>query len=155
MHNCMQGPVSDYINVPGTDYACTRYYVKEIPVKTENIIRKEKRMVDINNQHALCTVCKKEYTSINTEAAPGIKIYVCENCLKKAKHNFIWICMSCGKVYLRPKKLVMEKLNSFELRQAYAQCEDMQIIQGIDICVECDPAGIFDYMEAQKTAMEC
>jgi len=31
----------------------------------------------------------------------------------------------------------------------------MQIIQGIDICVECDPEGIFAYMEVQKTAMVC
>ena len=112
-------------------------------------------MVDINNKQELCTICKKEYTSIHSEAAPGEKIHVCNNCLETAKHNFIWICMSCGKVYLRPKKLVMERLNNFELKQAYAQCEDMQIIQGIDICVECDPEGILNYMEVQKSAMEC
>ncbi len=112
-------------------------------------------MVDINNKQELCTICKKEYTSIHTEAAPGEKIHVCDNCLETAKHNFIWICTSCGEVYLRPKKLVLERLNNFELKQAYAQCEDMQIIQGIDICVACDPEGILNYMEVQKTAMEC
>ncbi len=112
-------------------------------------------MVDINNNHEECTICKKEYTSIHTEVAPGVNVYVCDKCLETAKNNFIFICMSCGKVYLRPKKLVMERLNNFELKQAYAQCEDMQIIQGIDICVSCDPEGVFNYMEVQKTAQEC
>ena len=112
-------------------------------------------MVDINNKQQLCTICKKEYTSIHTEAAPGIKIHVCDNCLETAKHNFIWICMGCGKVYLRSKKLVLERLTNFELKQAYGKCEDMQIIQGIDICIECDPEGIFNYMEVQNAAMEC
>jgi hypothetical protein len=112
-------------------------------------------MKDICNKNEMCTLCKREYTSIHTEVAPGIKIYVCNNCLDAAKHNFIWICMNCGKVYLRPKKMVLERLNDFEMKQAYMQCEDMQIIQGIDICVECDPEGIFNYMEVQKTAMEC
>lgn len=112
-------------------------------------------MNEINNKSERCTICKREYTSIHTEVAPGIKIYVCDNCLEAAKHNFIWICMNCSKVYLRPKKMVLERLNDFEMKQAYTQCEDMQIIQGLDICVECDPEGIFNYMEVQKTAMEC
>lgn len=112
-------------------------------------------MIDINNKPEQCTICKQEYTSIHTEVMPGIKIYVCDNCLEAAKDNFIWICMSCGKSYLRPKKLVLERINDFELKMAYLQCEDMQIIQGIDMCIECDPEGVLNYMEIQKTAMEC
>ena len=112
-------------------------------------------MVEINNKQEKCTICKKEYTSIHTEIAPGVSIYVCNDCLEAAKHNFIWICTGCGKVYMRSKKLVIERLNNFELKQAYMQCEDMQIIQGIDMCISCDPEGIFNYMEVQKTAMEC
>ena len=110
--------------------------------------------MDINNKHERCSICKTEYTSIYTEAAPGIKIYVCTHCLETAKENFIFICMNCGKVYLRPKKMLIEKMSNFELKQAYTQCEDMQLIQGIDICIECDPEGIFNYMEVQTTA-EC
>jgi hypothetical protein len=117
--------------------------------------RKEDRMIDIDNRQEKCSVCKKEYTSIHTEVMPGVRIYVCDKCLESAKHNFIWICMSCGKVYLRPKKLVLEKLNNFELKQAYTECENMQIIQGIDMCISCDPEGVLNYMEVQKTAMEC
>ena len=112
-------------------------------------------MKEISNKNEMCTLCKREYTSIHTEVAPGIQIYVCNNCLDAAKHNFIWICMNCGKVYLRPKQMVLDRLDDFEMKQAYIQCEDMQIIQGLDICVECDPEGIFNYMEVQKTAMEC
>ncbi len=112
-------------------------------------------MVDINNKQEKCSLCRQEYTSINTEVTPGVKIYVCENCLESAKHNFIWICMNCGKVHIRPKKSVIERTNNFELKRAYMLCQDMQIIQGIDICIECDPEGILNYMNIQKMSMEC
>ena len=112
-------------------------------------------MVDINNKQHECSLCKKEYTSIHTEVQPGVQIYVCDSCLESAKNNFIWLCMSCGKVYLRPKKMVIERTTNFELKRAYLLCEDMQIIQGIDMCIECDPQGIVNYMNLEKTAMEC
>lgn len=112
-------------------------------------------MVDIKNPHKKCDVCKQEYTSIHTEVMPGVTIYVCNACLETARDNFIWICMGCGAVYVRPKRLVLERLENFELKQAYTQCEDMQIIQGIDICISCDPEGILNYMDVQKSAMEC
>ena len=60
--------------------------------------------------------------------------------------------MNCGKVYLRPKKLVIERLKDVELKKAYLLCEEMQIIQGIDVCIECDPEGIMNYMDTQKMA---
>ena len=109
-------------------------------------------MLDIESKHEQCTICKHEYTSIYTEVTAGIKIYVCNTCLEAAKHNFIWVCMSCGKVYLRPKKLVIERTQDVELKRAYMLCEDMQIVQGIDICIECDPEGIMEYMESQNMA---
>ena len=112
-------------------------------------------MLEINNKHEKCTICRKEYTSLHAEVMPGIHIHVCESCLEAAKHNFVWVCMNCGKAYLRPKKLVLGRLKDEELKRAYMICEDMQIIQGIDICVSCDPDGIFNYMESQKMAMEC
>jgi hypothetical protein len=112
-------------------------------------------MVEINNRHERCSICRKEYTSMHAEASPGVLIYVCEKCLEAAKHNFIWICMNCGKVYLRPKKMVIDRLLNEELKRAYMICEDMQLIQGIDICITCSPEGIFNYMESQKMAMEC
>ncbi len=108
-------------------------------------------MLDINNKIEHCSICKHEYTSTHVEAIPGLKIYVCENCLEAAKYNFIWICMNCGKVYMRPKKLVIERINNYELKKAYLLCKDMQIIQGIDMCIECDPEGILTYMETEKT----
>jgi hypothetical protein len=111
--------------------------------------------MDLDNKQQRCDVCRQEYTSIHSEIAPGVRIYVCSNCLETAKNNFIWVCTNCGRSYVRPKKLVLDRLNDFELKRAYLQCEDMQIIQGIDICVECDPEGIFAYMEVQKTAMVC
>jgi hypothetical protein len=112
-------------------------------------------VLEINNKHEKCTICGKEYTSLHAEVMPGIHIYVCENCLEAAKHNFIWICMNCGKAYLRPKKLVLARLKDEELKRAYMICEDKQIIQGIDICIGCDPDGILNYMDSQKMAMEC
>ncbi len=107
-------------------------------------------MVKFNSKLEKCNICKHEYTSVHTEAMPGIKIYVCNNCLETAKHNFIWVCMSCGTVYIRNKKLVIERITDNELKRAYLLCEDMQIIQGIDMCIECDPKGILYYMHVQK-----
>lgn len=112
-------------------------------------------MIEINNRPERCTICRKEYTSTHAEVMPGVHIHICEKCLEAAKQNFIWICMNCGTVYLRPKKLVIDRFIDEELKKAYMICEDMQIIQGIDICVSCDPEGIFNYMENQKIAMEC
>ncbi len=109
-------------------------------------------MLDIESKHERCTICKKEYTSIHTEAIPGVKIYVCSTCLETAKNNFVWICINCGKVYVRPKKAVIERLKDIELKKAYMLCENEQIIQGIDMCIECDPEGIMNYMESQKMA---
>ncbi len=112
-------------------------------------------MVEINNKIQECNICKNEYTSTYAEAMPGVKIYVCEKCLESAKHNFIWICMSCGEVYIRPKSLILQRLDNFELKKAYLTCQDMQIIQGIDMCIKCDPEGILNYMDKVKVAAEC
>jgi hypothetical protein len=81
---------------------------------------------------------------------PGVKVYVCDNCLEAAKYNFIWICMSCGAVYIRNKKLVIERITDNELKRAYLLTRDMQIIQGIDMCIKCDPEGVFHYMNNRK-----
>jgi hypothetical protein len=111
-------------------------------------------VVEVNNKLEKCSVCRSDYTSKHVEAAPGIKVYVCDTCLGKAKNNFIWICMSCGKVYIRNKKLVLGRMKNSELRRAFLICEDMQIIQGIDMCIECDPEGILHFMDKER-AMAC
>lgn len=107
-------------------------------------------MSEVNNKHEKCNICKHEYTSTHVEAAPGVKIYVCSNCLEAAKYNFIWLCMGCGSVYIRNKKLVIERVTDNELKKAYLLCQDMQIIQGIDMCIACDPEGVLLYLNNQK-----
>jgi hypothetical protein len=87
---------------------------------------------------------------------PGVKIYVCGNCLEAAKYNFIWICINCGKVYITPKALAIKRIKDFELKRAYLLCAHMQIIQGIDMCVECDPEGILNCMNIDdEIGLEC
>ncbi len=63
--------------------------------------------------------------------------------------------MSCGNAYLRPKKLVINRVKDRELKRAYMLCEDMQVIQGIEMCIACSPEKMLDYMEQQEVAMEC
>ncbi len=109
-------------------------------------------MEDYINSNELCIVCKHEKTTIHAEVAPGHHIHVCEKCLESAKQNFIWICMSCGNVYIRPKSLVLERLTDPALKRAYLQCKDQQIIQGIDRCIECDAAGVVQYVAETKYA---
>ncbi len=109
-------------------------------------------MLDIETKHKQCTICKHDYTSIHTEVMTGVIIYVCDDCLEAARYNFIWVCMGCGKVYIRSKKLVIERLNNTELKRAYILCEDMKIIQGLNMCIACDSEGIMNYMDAPKIA---
>jgi hypothetical protein len=66
--------------------------------------------------------------------------------------NFIWICMQCGSVYIRPKSLVLKRLTDPGLRRAYLQCEDLQIIQGISQCIECDAEGVAEFVAGAESA---
>jgi DNA-directed RNA polymerase subunit RPC12/RpoP len=100
-----------------------------------------------------CSICKHEYTSIHVEAMPGTRVFVCEKCLDVAKHNFIWICLNCGKVYVRPKETIINRINGSQIRKAHLL--NTRIIQGIDICIECDPEGIITYMDSVKAAKAC
>lgn len=107
-------------------------------------------MEDYLNSKGLCQVCKEEITTINAEVAPGLSVFVCEKCLESAKQNFIWICAHCGNVYIRPKSLVLKRLTDPELKRAYQQCAELQIIQGIDQCIECAPEEIVEFVGAAK-----
>lgn len=107
------------------------------------------------DEHKRCNICKDEFTTTHVEAAPGVLLYVCSSCLEKANDNFIWICMSCGEIYLRPKRSVINRVKDHELKRAYMLCEDLQIIQGIDMCIACNPELIVEYMADQQAPMEC
>lgn len=110
-------------------------------------------MEDYLNARGVCGICKEEPTTINAEVTPGVRIYVCEKCLESAKKNFIWLCVHCGSVFIRPKSIVLNRLKDPELRRAYLQCEDMQIIQGIDRCIECDPLQVMETVAASQRKM--
>ncbi len=109
-------------------------------------------MEDDLNSKEICHICREEMTAIHAEIAPGKHIFVCKKCLESAKQNFIWICMFCGNVYIRPKSLVLKRLTDPGLKRAYLECENLQIIQGIDRCIECDAEGITEYVAAARGA---
>ncbi len=93
-----------------------------------------------------CNICRREYTSFHLEASPGIRVYVCKDCMESAKSNFIWICLSCGSSYQRPKNLVMDRMFDYGIREAAFLFEN-QIIQGIDGCIHCNPELILEFMD--------
>jgi hypothetical protein len=107
-------------------------------------------MEDHLNSKGVCQVCREGMTTIHAEVAPGQHIYVCEKCLETAKQNFIWVCLHCGSAYIRPKSLVIKRLKDPVIKRAYMQCVDLQIIQGIDRCIECGPEEIVEYVAAGK-----
>jgi hypothetical protein len=45
---------------------------------------------------------------------------------------------------------VLARIKNMELKTAYIMCEGMQIIQGIDMCIECDTQGILLYLDVEK-----
>ena len=107
-------------------------------------------MEDRGGNRQLCSICREAITEIHAEIGGGQVLSVCEKCLESAKENFIWICMHCGNVYIRPKALVLKRLRDPELLRAYKACESLQIIQGIDVCVECGPETVLEYVAAAK-----
>jgi hypothetical protein len=107
-------------------------------------------MEDFLNSKGLCRVCREERTAVHAEIAPGQQIFVCEKCLETTLQNFIWICLHCGTVYIRPKSLVLKHLKDPALRQAYARCEGVQIVQGIDRCMECEPEAILEFVASAR-----
>lgn len=87
----------------------------------------------------ICGLCGCGFTSVHVEVIGGREIFACRACLEKAStHNFIWLCLQCGKVYLKPKKLVIEQAGDMELRSFYVRSMNDQFIQGIDRCTECE-----------------
>ena len=102
-----------------------------------------------------CHICRDVYTTQFVEIENGATIYVCGACTEKAKDNFIWLCISCGKVYMKPKDLVITRVKDHELKKAYMLCQDLQLIQGIDRCITCDPERIVEYMATQYAGFEC
>lgn len=91
------------------------------------------------NTVRLCSICKREYAVLEASTVTGADICVCEGCLEtKAKTNFVWICLCCRRVYLRPKSLVIAACDE-ELREAYRGYLDTNLIQGLESCLACDP----------------
>ncbi len=107
-------------------------------------------MKDGLHEKGICLVCREALTTIKADVEGGRQIFVCEKCLETTRQNFIWICLGCGNVFIRPKSIVLARLTDPRLKKAYYLCEELQIIQGIDRCIECDPEGIMEAMSAAK-----
>ncbi len=45
----------------------------------------------------------------------------------------------------------LKRLSEPRLKHAYQQCEDLQIVQGIDRYIECDPEKIVEYIAVAKS----
>ncbi|UCH45202.1 MAG: hypothetical protein JSV11_00395 [Nitrospiraceae bacterium] len=101
-----------------------------------------------------CNICKKEYTSMHVEARPGVPVYVCSVCMEKAKDNFIFICLNCGRSFSRPKASIVTRLQNTNFERASMQFIGVQLIQGIDICITCDPQGIVKYVYGEFATEE-
>lgn len=92
----------------------------------------------------LCSICREQLATNKAEVLPGRLLFVCDKCRDMAKQNFIWICMHCGSVHFRPKSVVRVLLSDPVLKQAYDDCREEQLIQGIDRCMDCDPESMTD-----------
>ncbi len=109
----------------------------------------------IKNTLGLCAICNSVHTSNHVEVEQDSMVYVCSGCVEKAIDNFIWICLSCGKSFIKPKQLVIHRVKDRELKRAYMLCQDLLIIQGIESCISCHPERIVEYMETLISSVEC
>lgn len=88
----------------------------------------------------LCSICKEDYAVLRGQSVAGNDICVCDRCLEvKALRNFVWICLSCRRIYLRPKKMVIARTDDDELKIAYRSLLHTAVIQGLESCLACDP----------------
>ena len=95
----------------------------------------------LNHYMQPCTICNDTYTDMHTEIRPGVDIYVCEDCVEAARYNFIWLCLHCGRAFLRPKKTSIDN--------------GAPVIQAIEMCHKCDPNGTERYMKLEIRNMVC
>lgn len=102
-----------------------------------------------------CNICKDVYTSTSIEMESEFAIFICADCIEQTKDNFIWLCITCGNVYIKPKYLVINKVKDLAIKKAYMLCEEMQMIQGIDMCIACHPERIIEFMETQYAGVDC
>ncbi len=109
----------------------------------------------MNDKIGKCNVCGYVFTRIHIKISAETTIFICAECVDKAKDHFIWLCLSCGKTYIRPKDLVIARIKDLELKKAYMLCKDSQVIQGLDMCISCTPELAVKYMEMQEVGMEC
>ncbi len=91
---------------------------------------------------------------MHVEVKPGVLVYACSSCLEKAKDSFIWVCVNCGKTYFRTKDLVLNRLHDYGLENATVLCDGAQLIMGIDICIDCDPQGILEYVQSGSEELD-
>jgi hypothetical protein len=112
-------------------------------------------MEDRRSIKELCIVCRDAMTDLQVDNDQGMRISVCRQCLDASRENFIWICSHCRSVYIRPKSLVFRRLEDPGLMQAYLECQDADVIQGVDICIACDPQGVHQAVAASERANEC
>ncbi len=101
-----------------------------------------------------CHLCRNEYTSMHVEVKPGVLVYACSSCLEKTKDSFIWVCVNCGKAYFRPKDMVRSRLENDGLEKAALLCDGAQLIMGIEICIDCDPQGILEYVQSETADLD-
>jgi hypothetical protein len=109
-------------------------------------------MLDLNYKVAQCTICKNEYTSTYFNAIPWFKIYVCKNCMEAAKENFTWVCLNCGSIYSRPKKMIIDRMIGWQVKDILQLSGDIQLFQGIFMCIRCNPDGILSFARSRSSA---
>lgn len=97
-----------------------------------------------------CSICNDVYTAAHTEIEPGVNIYVCEDCVEAARYNFIWLCLHCGRAFLRPKNTAAGKME-----EKFIFSDENKVIQTINMCHKCDPNGTERYMKLEVVNMEC
>lgn len=99
----------------------------------------------------ICSICKKNQTDIKCDlvksddgAYYNETIHVCKDCLEDSKTNFIFLCVTCRKIYKRDKADTINRLidseieNIEDLVRGLNKIKDDQIIMGVSSCIVCD-----------------
>lgn len=85
----------------------------------------------------ICSICKEDHALLEKREPDG-DVCICDRCRESvARDNFIWICLSCRKVYLESKQLFLERERDPDTRRYYRDVIAECVIHGLETCLQC------------------
>ena len=103
----------------------------------------------------ICSICKEGHALLEKRETDG-DVCICDRCLESvAKDYFIWLCLSCRKVYLESKQLFLERESDPDTRRYYRDVIAECVIQGLESCLHCSAETAYRDVDREGELICC